>query len=88
MLHLHAPADQQQAASVNWLVIAIGILGLQVLCFASLLMQVQLSTFGFTGLICAVGRLMFWMGLGSFDRFDVWSAANLKQPFNALAAWL
>ena len=58
MLDLHAPADQRQAYSVRWLIIAIvnGILGLQVLCFASLLMQVQLLKFGFTKLICAVGR--------------------------------
>ncbi len=49
----HAPADQRQASSVKWHIVAIAkaILGLQVLCFASFAFAVQLSTFDFTKLI-------------------------------------
>ena len=72
MLDLHTPADQRQAYSVQWHIVAIAkaILGLQVLCFASLADAVQLSTSGFTELICAVGRQrgcqMFLYGSGLF----------------------
>ena len=89
----HAPADQRQASSVNWHIVAIAKanLGLQVLCFASFAFAVQLSTFDFTKQICAVGRRRAarcaCMGLGSFDRLDVWSADDLKQHFNAPTAW-
>ena len=57
MLDLHTPADQRQASSEKWHMIAIAeaILGLQVLCFANLLMQYSCQPLAHK-LICAVGR--------------------------------